>query len=167
MKSLSLFAALSLAVAGMFAISGCTGKPADAPPKAGESHHDHPSEGPHHGQLIEFAGEKHHGELTHDDKTHTVTIYLLGGDAKSPAYSADPEITLNLVVDGKPQQAKLAAAPQEGESAEKCSRYTLVDEQVLEALENPKTTIRLRATIDGQSYDEEVKLEHDHGHDHK
>lgn len=167
MKMLSLFATLSLAVAGLFAVSGCTGKPADAPPKAGESHHDHPSEGPHHGQLIEFPGEKHHGELTHDDKTHTVTIYLLGPDAKSAAFSSEPEITLNLVIDGIPQQAKLAAAPQDGESAEKCSRYTLVDEKVLEALEDPKTTIRLRVTIEGQEYDEAVKLEHGHDHDHK
>lgn len=167
MKSNSFPVALALFVVGLLAIAGCTAQPANPPKDAGETHHDHPSEGPHHGQLIEFPGEKHHGELTHDDKTHTINVYLLGADAKSAAFSAEPEILLNLVVDGKPQQAKLAAAPQEGETAEKCSRYTLVDEQVLEALENPKTKIRINVTIEGQAYDEVVKLDHGHDHDHK
>lgn len=158
--------ALSLAVVGLFALAGCTGQPANPPKDGGAAHHDHPSEGPHHGHLIELGNEKHHAELTHDDKTHTVTIYLLGSDAKTPSFSADAEILLNLVVDGKPMQARLAAAPQEGETAEKCSRFTLVDEKVLEALENPKTTGRVNVNIEGESYTGEVQLG-DHGHDHK
>ena len=170
MKSNSFTVALSLTVVGLFALAGCTSQPANPPKDSGAAHHDHPSEGPHHGHLIELGNEKHHAELTHDDKTHTITIYLLGPDAKTPSFSSDAEISLNLVVDGKPQQAKLTAAPQEGETAEKCSRYTLVDEKILEALENPKTTGRVNVTIEGESYTGEVSLGehgHDHDHDHK
>ena len=34
-----------------------------------EHEHDHPSEGPHHGSLIELGKEAYHAELVHDEKT--------------------------------------------------------------------------------------------------
>lgn len=160
---LSLPALLALALL----VSGC-GSNNPAPPKAGGATHDHPTEGPHKGHLIELGSEEFHAELTHDDATKTITVYLLGSDAKTAAFSSDAEIALNLVVAGEPLQAKLTAAPQEGEAADKCSRYTLVDEKVLEALENPKTTGRLNVTIAGKSYSGSLELgEHGHAHDHK
>jgi predicted small lipoprotein YifL len=162
---LSLLSLLTVAALALFAAAGCGG-PAAPPPKAGETAHDHPSEGPHKGHLIELGDEEFHAELTHDDASKTVTIYLLGADAKTAAMSSDPEVALNLIVAGEPLQAKLAAAPLEGEAADKCSRYTLVDEKVLEALEDPKTTGRLNVNIAGKSYTGNVELG-DHGHDHK
>lgn len=156
----------SLVVVALF-VAGC-GSSNPAPPKSGEASHEHPSEGPHKGHLIELGNEEFHAELTHDDATKTVTIYLLGSDAKTAAMSSDAEIALNLVVAGEPLQAKLAAAPMDGEAADKCSRYTLVDEKVLEALENPKTTGRLNVNIAGKDYSGKVELgEHGHDHDHK
>jgi hypothetical protein len=152
-------------VAVALIVAGC-GSSNPAPPKAGEAHHDHPSEGPHKGHLIELGAEEFHAELTHDDASKTVTIYLLGSDAKTAAMSSDPELALNLMVGGEPLQAKLTASPLEGEAVDKCSRYTLVDEKVLEALENPKTTGRLNVNIAGKSYTGKVELG-DHGHDHK
>ncbi|WP_425617629.1 hypothetical protein NA78x_001310 [Anatilimnocola sp. NA78] len=157
------FLALSLTVT-----LGCA-KPADnaSPPKAAEAgHEDHAEEGPHHGHLIELAQGEYHAELTHDDATKTITVYLLGPDAKAPVVIAEPEITLNLKTATEPVQAKLAAASQEGEAAGTSSRFTLVDEKVLELLEAPKTSTRLNVTIDGKVYS--GTLEHqDHGHDHK
>ena len=101
LKWLSL---LSIVVVALI-VTGC-GSDAPAPPKAGpEAHHDHPAEGPHKGHLIELGNEEFHAELTHDDATKTVTIYLLGADAKTAAMSADPELALNLVVAGEPPQA--------------------------------------------------------------
>jgi hypothetical protein len=158
--------ALPCIVAVTLFVSGC-GSNDPAPPKAGPAGHtDHPTDGPHKGHLIELGNDEFHAELTHDDASKTVTIYLLGADAKTAAMSADPELLLNLVVAGEPLQAKLAAAPLDGEAADKCSRYTLVDEKVLEALENPKTTGRLNVTIAGKSYTGNVELG-EHGHDHK
>ncbi len=52
----------------------------DAPPPATVDVHSHPTEGPHHGTLIELGKEEYHAELVHDDKM--VTIYILDSAAK-------------------------------------------------------------------------------------
>ena len=65
----------------------------------------------------------------------------------------------------KPLQAKLAAAPQEGDPAGQASRFSITDEKVLEALEAPKTTGRLNVTIVGKAYTGSVE-HHEHG-EHK
>lgn len=158
---------LSLTMFVGFVLMGCGGNaPAPKGPAAGG--HDHPSAGPHKGHLIELGNGDYHAELTHDDATKTITIYLLGPDAVKAVTSADAEIPLNLVVNGEPLQAKLTATPQDGESAEKCSRYTLVDEKILEALENPKTTGHINVNIGGKPFRGTVELgEHGHDHDHK
>ncbi|QDU26931.1 hypothetical protein ETAA8_20150 [Anatilimnocola aggregata] len=142
-------------------VLGCA-KPAAPPaPAKADTGHEHAEEGPHKGHLIEL-GQKgeYHAELTHDDASKTITIYLLGPDAKTAVTIADPELLLNLVAAGEPQQAKLTASPQEGETGGS-SRFVLVDEKVLELLEAPKTTGRLNVTINGTSYS--GNLEH---HDH-
>jgi hypothetical protein len=85
------FCLLSLAAAAL-GIAGCGSQPAKVPPQEA-GHHDHPSVGPHKGHLIEFGNnEEYHGELTHDDATKTITIYLLGPDAKTAVTSTDKEI---------------------------------------------------------------------------
>ena len=129
---------------------------------AHEHHHEH---GPHGGHIIELGEEEYHAELAHDEAAKTVTIYLLDKTAKVAVPIADPEIVLNLVVDGQPLQVKLAAAPQEGDPAGHSSRFSLADEKVLEALEAPKTTGRLNVTIGGKSYTGAVE-HHEHG-EHK
>jgi hypothetical protein len=173
---------VALALGALVAWVGCGGGNA-APPNAlppsaetghteGDGHvhapgeaHAHPSEGPHHGHLIELGEEEYHAELTHDDATKTVTVYLLDKEAKAPVAIADPEIMLNLVVDGQPTQVVLAAAAQEGDPAGQSSRFSITDEKVLEALEAPKTAGRLNVTIAGKPYVGEV-VHHEHG-EHK
>ena len=171
--NLAVTASLAL-VLGFF---GCNGSSApDSAADKGHTEHDghdhgekgeahaHPSEGPHHGHLIELGKEEFHAELTHDDATKTITVYLLDHEAKAPVTSTDAEIVLNLVVDGKPLQAKLAAAPQESDPAGSASRFSITDEKVLEALEAPKTTGRLNVTIADKAYTGSVE-HHDHDHD--
>ncbi|HEX5103606.1 MAG TPA: hypothetical protein VFV87_07345 [Pirellulaceae bacterium] len=133
----------------------------------GEEGHSHPTEGPHHGHLIELGEEEYHAELAHDDATKTVTVYLLDKEAKAPVAIPDPEISLNLVVDGQPMQFKLKAAPQEGDPAGQASMFSITDETVLEAHDAPKTTGNLNVTISGKEYS--AKIEHAaHGeHEHK
>lgn len=173
-RYVSGFVALLGLTAGLCFV-GCNGAPApDAAPsgqadqhEAGHEHgHEHPEEGPHHGHLIELGEEEYHAELTHDDATKTVAIYLLGKDAKTAVPISDPEVVLNLVVAGKPQQAKLAAAPQEGDPQGQASRFTVVDEAVLEALEAPQTTGRLNVAIAGKPYSGAIE-HHEHHDEHK
>ncbi len=127
--------------------------------------HAHAETGPHKGQLIEFGKEEYHGELVHDDAAHKVTIYLLDFAAVKSVAIADPELTVNLVVDGKPAQFKLPAVAQSDDPAGQSSRFELVNEAFCEALDDPKTTGRLNVTIAGKTYSGEVQ-HGDHGHAH-
>lgn len=171
-RFLTLSLVCSLAVFGSFT-TGCGGpnaasKPNGVAPKADHGHedHDHPSEGPHHGHLIELGQEEYHAELTHDDATKTVTVYLLDDHAKGAVAIADPEVVLNLVANSKPLQVKLAAAPQEGDAEGQASRFSVVDEAVLEALEAPKTTGRLSVSIGGKSYTGSIEHKEHGAHKH-
>jgi hypothetical protein len=124
--------------------------------------HDHAHEGPHGGHLIELGGsEEYHAELAHDDKTNTVTIYLLGSNAKDKVTSAEKELTLNLTVAGKPLQFKLPAAPDEGDAAGESSRFQLSDASLLEAIEAEGAKGRLNVKIGDKSYSGDVE-HHDH-----
>lgn len=163
-----LYQLLSLAACGLVFTFGC-GTPAEKKEKADthdEHAHDHPSEGPHGGHLIELGDEEYHAELAHDEATKTVAIYILDSKAKTAVPIAETELTLNLVVDGTPQQAKLAAAPQDGEAEGKSSRFTIVDEGLLKTLEGPKTTGRLNVTIEGKPYTGEIMHEAHDDHKH-
>lgn len=160
-----------VAVVGVFGCSGATPDGGENGHSEGDGHdhgkeaHAHPHEGPHHFPLVELGEEEYHAELAHDDATKTVTVYLLDKEAKNPVAIADPEITLNLVVGGKPLQAKLTASPQAGDPEGQASRFTITDETVLEAHDAPKTTGRLNVTINGKAYSGVVEP-HDHG-EHK
>ena len=166
-----LYHYLFVATCSIGLLAGC-GAPADKKPAADkhadEHAHDHPSEGPHGGHLIELGDEEYHAELTHDDASKTVALYILDSKAKTPVAIEEKELTLNLVVDGTPQQAKLAAAPQEGEAEGKSSRFTIVDEKLIETLEGPKTTGRVSIIIEGKPYSGEIvhDAHEDHGHKH-
>jgi hypothetical protein len=118
--------------------------------------------------LLELGtADEYHAEIAHDDTTKTVTIYILGKDAKTPVAIDATELTLNLVVDGEPLQAKFPAVPQEGETEGKSSRFALMDEKVLEAHDAPKTTGKLNVTIDGTQYTGTLDNKGHEGHDHK
>lgn len=178
------FACLSLA-----GFVGCNEPAAKAPAPAatGEQHaegdghehgeeghadHDHPSEGPHHGHLIELGEEEYHAELTHDDATGKVTIYLLDSGAKNSVPIAAEAVTINLVTDGKPKQFTLPAVADENDPAGKSSRFEVADEELHEALEAENAKGRLNITIEGKDYvgtiEHAAHGEHEHEeHDHK
>ena len=129
---------------------------------------EHSEEGPHHGQLIELGQEEYHAELAIDDAAKTVTIYLFDASVKTSVSVSDPDITLNLVVNGAPQQFKVAASPQPGDSTGQSSRFSTNDEKVLEALEAPKTIVQFNLTIAGKTYAGKIEhLEHHHHGEHE
>lgn len=157
---------LPMLVSAALAFAGCNNAPSPVavPKNPLPEGHAHADEGPHHGQLIELGEEEYHAELTHDDATKSVTVYLLDKEAKAPVAIPDAEIVLNLAADGQPLQTKLAAAPQAGDPAGQASRFTVTDEKVLEVLEAPKTTGRLNVTIGGKAYSGAVEHHADGEH---
>ena len=153
--------------------------------------HAHPTHGPHGGDLIELGNEEYHAELVHphghdddahqkkeadvaqDDDDHAahehaeITIYILDGAAKNAVSIAASEVTLNLTHDGKPEQFKLAASPEESEAEGKSSRFTSADKVLLELFhESEHLEGTLVLSIDGKSYRGKLAHSHDDDHDH-
>lgn len=125
--------------------------------KAGEAGHGHAEEGPHKGHLIELGKEEYHGEILHDEAAHKITIYLLDKEAKKSVPIADKEVSINVVVDGKPSQFKLPAAAQSGDPAGQASKFELVDHALCEALDDPKAKGRFNVTIGGKAYSGDIE----------
>lgn len=127
--------------------------------------HDHPSEGPHHGSLIELGKEAYHGELVHDEKSGAITVYILDGAAKAAVPIKAKIVLINAKHDGKGQQFTLAASPEKGDPEGQSSKFTTEDKTLGELLHEGDTTARLVLEIDGKSYTGEIDA-HDHDHDH-
>ncbi len=135
--------------------------------------HAHADEGPHGGHIIELGTEEHHAELTHDDATHKVGIYLLGSDAKTAAPIEAESVTINVSADGVPNQYVLPSVPQTGESAGKTSYFEIVSEPLCDIVAGESaaksTQARLSLSIGGKPYVgliETAPHDHDHGHGH-
>ena len=174
---------LPLAVAVALGMSGCQeaeqphGDPApisDLPPGTMDDHsghdhgtHAHPSEGPHHGDLVELGNEEYHAEVVHDEEHGSVTIYILDGSATKQVAIDATELTINVTHDGQPEQFIVAAAPDSEDEGGKSSRFVTDDKELAEHLDEHGTSPRLVVKIDGKSFRGEIKHEHDHGsHDH-
>ncbi|WP_417385920.1 hypothetical protein [Gimesia sp.] len=146
--------------------------PEDVTMEEHDHDHDHPSEGPHHGSLIELGKEVYHAELVHDEKSGAVTIYILDGAAKASVPITAESVLVNVKHDGKGQQFTLAAAPEQGDPEGKSSKFTTQDKALGELLDEKGTTARLVLEIDGKSFTGEIDAhdhehDHDHGHDEK
>lgn len=132
-----------------------------------EDEHDHPTHGPHEGDLIELGDEEYHAEFVHDEKTFDVTVYILDSSAKKAVPIAATEVVINIKPkDGKPEQHKLAAQPQEGDGEGKSSRFVSPkNKSVCDSIE-AEAEARLQVTINGKAFSGEIVHDHeDHGHD--
>ena len=138
-----------------------------APPAAQKSAHAHahPTEGPHHGSLIELGREDYHAELVHDDAANTVMIYMLDGAAKDAVPIDAKQLTLNLLVSGKPQQFQLAAQPQSTDPEGTCSAFGCTSEPMCKALDAKGTTGRLNVEVSGKRFVGKLGG-HAHNHPH-
>lgn len=158
---------LVLAALAVVALGCGPGKTPDANPPKPPVVHDHPEKGPHNGQLLELGTEEYHAELIHDDAKHTVTIYLLDSKAAKPVTTAATEIVINAVVADKPTQFKLPAAPQMGDPMGQTSCFSITDQALCEALDDPGNKARVNITIGDKPYTADLAGHaHDHGHDH-
>ena len=173
MRFLSISLKLSLAVLVMI-VAGCSNEGSTDPESAGppntmDDHagHAHPTEGPHHGDLIELGNEEYHAEFLHDEDAGTVTIYVLDGAATKQVPIDATDVTINAKHDGQPEQFKLAASPDANDPPGKSSRFVSDDEELAHHLDEDGADPRLVLTINGKSYRGVITHDHDHeGHDH-
>jgi hypothetical protein len=149
-----------MAVAGMAVMQ--------AAPRAAHDHghgHAHPTEGPHHGSLIDLGKEDYHAELVHDEKADTVTIYILDGAAVKAVPIPAKQITLNMRAAGKPQQFTLTATRQKDDPEGSASAFTATGKPLCQAMDAHGATGRLNVEIGGKMYVGKVGG-HSHAHQH-
>lgn len=126
----------------------------------------HPSEGPHHGGLIELGNEEYHAELVHDDAAGSVTIYILDSAAKQAVPIDAAELKINLSHDGNAEQFALTASPDTNDPAGKSSRFTSTDAELAEELDH-EGAAQLVVTINGKQFRGDIVHDDDHEeHDH-
>ena len=174
MQTAMSFANITLAVLLVVGLVGCNGSPTapggadDHQHSEGDGHdhgdeHAHPTEGPHHGVLIELGNEEYHAELVHDDQAGSVTIYVLDDHAKEPVTISASEVTINLTHDGKGSQYKLPAV----ETSEgKASQFASSDPALAEGLDAEGAKAQLVITINDKQYRGSVAHDHDQDHGH-
>jgi hypothetical protein len=151
-------------------VAGCGEKKVSKDTKRGTGtpkEEDHHHEGPHGGHVIELGNGAYHAELTHDDATKSVAIYLFDETLKKPVTSDEKEITINITAGGETQEYKLTAAPLESDPPGKASRFELKDEKLVDAWDAPNNKGRLRVNIGGKSFTGEIEPHEHDDHDKK
>ncbi|APZ92768.1 hypothetical protein [Fuerstiella marisgermanici] len=146
----------------------------DLPPATVDDHdghdhgtHDHPSEGPHHGELVELGDDQYHGEVVHNEETGGVTVYILDGSATKQVAIDAADVRINVKHGDKPEQFKLAAKPDDGDEDGKSSRFASANKELGTLLDADGAAPQLVVKIDGKSYRGSISHSHDHeGHDH-
>ena len=174
-ERLKFASALGLAVA-LGGMSACSKAPTESgrqPPVAATADaHEHPTEGPHHGSLIELGNEEYHAELLHDDEADTVTVFLLDSTGKQTIAVEAQEVMINLSHEGQAEQFTLPASPEASDPAGKSSRFTSTDAELANEMDHAHADAQLVVTIAGKQYrgaaahDHDHEEEHDHDHDH-
>ncbi|MEX2306102.1 MAG: hypothetical protein WD738_00820 [Pirellulales bacterium] len=175
MRTMSLSTACGLLAMCLVGLTGCgksrTNAPATSETAASHAHshhHDH-GHGPHEGHIIDLGTEKYHAELTHDDVSHRVGIYLLGEDAATAAPIEAPSVTINVSVDGEPTEYTLPAVAQPGDAAGKSSYFELTSEPLQTVVSGASQSLdddpEMRVTIDGTPYVGMIEPDID-GHHH-
>lgn len=139
---------MTTGLAAFGGVATATAAPAGAPAHA----HAHPTEGPHHGSLIELGREDYHAELVHDDTTDTVTIYILDAAAAKAVPIAAKQLMLNVRAAGKVQQFPLAAQPQTTDPDGSSSAFAATDKQLCTLLDTKGSSGRLNVEIAGKRY---------------
>jgi hypothetical protein len=130
---------------------------------AAEAGHEHATEGPHGGSLIELGNEEYHAELVHDDAAGAVTIYVLDSSAKASVPIDAADVTINLKHEGRGEQFKLAASPDPSDPAGKASRFVSTEAELAADLDHEGAEPQLVMTVNGKPY--RAAIEHHHGHE--
>jgi hypothetical protein len=156
MRRISVFAAIAAAALWGAAISGCSSDATTTtnPPDVHGDEHEH---GPHEGQVLELADDLH-AELCLDDKTDTVTVYILDKDLKETSVEVK-EAVLEFVVVGQTVSFTLPAV---GATADgKASKLELSDQGLAGSLDSKDDLKpKLKITIAGKESVVPFKFHH-------
>lgn len=174
MRTISWLTKSVLVLAALAGLQGCGGNlsagshgaASNAP--AGHDHeHGHEHMALHGGHLVDLGRGKYHAELTHDDASHKVSVYVLDASAKRAVPIDAETVTINWMAGNRPTQSVLSAAPQTDDPPGAASRYELVSEALCSGCCAPGAAARLNVLIDGRPYMGEIEA-HDHaaGHGH-
>ncbi|HEY4721770.1 MAG TPA: hypothetical protein VII92_07985, partial [Anaerolineae bacterium] len=91
--------ALAVSLAAAFGLAGCGKTATESGGAAAEAHddheHGHAEEGPHGGHIVELGEEEYHAEVTHDDATHKMEVYLLDAAVKNSVAIENATVTIN------------------------------------------------------------------------
>jgi len=124
--------------------------------------HGHANRGPNGGALIELGNEEFHAELVHDQAAGGVTVYVLDAAAKSAVPIDASELVINLTLDGRGEQFKLAAAPDSRDPKDKSSRFTSGDGELGASLDRDGSQPQLVVAIAGKQYRGDIAHHHEH-----
>lgn len=177
MMTLSTRLALAASMGTMLFVSGCDQpKPPAAPPttstpaakdaKPGDDHgHTHGGHGagPHEGTLSDWGGGKYHVEFTVDHGKKEATIYILGGDEKTPSPIKAKDGELLLTINEPSFQVTLKAAPQKDDPEGTASAFVGTDDKLGVVQEFAGT---ISGEVDGTPYAGDFKEEPHGGHAH-
>ncbi|PQO47221.1 hypothetical protein [Blastopirellula marina] len=155
--------------AGLLACAvGCKSETASAPATpagSGEEEHGHShGEGPNGGVVADWGGGKYHVEFTVDHDAKESTVYILGGDAKSPEPIAAETVLLSIQEPAF--QVDMKASPLEGEADGKSSRFVGTHDNLGIVREFAGT---ISGEVDGTPFAgdfQEEAHDHEHGHEH-
>lgn len=183
MIKLSTRFALAASIGAMLIVSGCDQpKPPVAPTtttppattdskdvKPGDDHgHTHGGHGagPHDGTLSDWGGGKYHVEFTVDHGKKTATVYILGGDEKTPAPIKAKDGELLLTINEPSFQVTLKAAPQKDDPESTASAFVGTDDKLGVVQEFAGT---ISGEVEGTPYAGDFKEEPhgDHAHGEK
>jgi hypothetical protein len=154
MKSLSTSLWI-FTIAALIALPGC-GDPESKEDEdnnedqTAEDDHDHPTHGPHDGDLIELGDEEYHAEIVRSDTA--VTVYLLDGAAKMGPTIEGESINLNLSHHGDAKQYALAGVA-DVDAPGKFAEFTSSDEEMLAIVkEDNHLDISVSIEINGTNF---------------
>lgn len=123
---------------------------------------EHAHKGPHKGDLVELGSEEYHAEIVHDEKAGSVTIYLLGSDAKTEVATEAKEIAVNAKVGGKGVQIKIKPTPQKNDKSGMSSKFTSKSKELIDLLEDHDAKLTLSVVIGGKPFNGKIEHEHEH-----
>ncbi len=155
--------AVALLIASGLSTAGCSSKPAEPAGQVAHEEHDHPTTGPHGGELIELGGEEYHAEILHEND---VIVYLLDGSAKTAVAIEAPDVVLNLTHDGESEQFRLTATREATDPEGKASKFVSSDADLVADLKEGHAEVQLVVTVSGTQYRGALEHDHEEGHDH-
>lgn len=150
---------------------GCSrGTSPDAGSKqtSGHSHsHSHGghAHGPHGGHIVEFDTDDYHAEISQDDESQTVGIYVLDADGSEVTALPVASTTVSLIVaiDEEPAEFQLEATPSPGDGDGKSSYFQLKSEPLWKAVAGVielKRPPELKLTIGDKTFTGAIRDEH-------